>query len=66
MSYEYCETFKNTCFEKHLRVTASELFPGLSKQTAIFNICFGFYFDEAVAELRMAVFLILLLQHDFQ
>ena len=22
--YEICETFKNTCFEEHLRMTASE------------------------------------------
>ena len=44
--YEYCEIFKNTYFDKHLRTTASENTPAVILSYEICEIFKDTYFEE--------------------
>ena len=53
---EYCEIFKNTYFEKHLRTTASEDTPTLMLSHEIFKIFKNTYFEEHARKIASICF----------
>ena len=53
---EYCEIFKNTYFEKHLRITASKDTPTMMFSYEISKIFKNAYFEEHARKIASICF----------